>query len=69
MGTAEKRKSRCADGHIENLNTHSQQTATVRIETGDVSECGEALLNVKYVQKNREGLIPAGHVVAKAVGS
>ena len=53
-------------GHIENLNVAPQQTATVRIETGDVCKCGEALLNVKYVQKNREGLIPAGHVVAKA---
>lgn len=27
---------------------------------------GEWLLNVRYLQKNREGLIPAGHVVAKA---
>ncbi len=53
-------------GRIENLNVAPQQTATVRIETGDVCKCGETLLNVKYVQKNREGLIPAGHVVAKA---
>ncbi|MCF2593820.1 DUF4981 domain-containing protein [Bacteroides caecigallinarum] len=52
-------------GVIEKLNVAPQHTSTVKLETGNLSEDGEWLLNVKYIQNNREGLIPAGHVVAK----
>ena len=53
-------------GRIENLNVAPHKTETVRLDLGKVCTCSEGLLNVKYIQKNREGLIPAGHVVAKA---
>lgn len=53
-------------GRIENLNVAPQKTETIRLDLGKVCTCSEGLLNVKYIQKNREGLIPAGHVVAKA---
>lgn len=52
-------------GVIEKLDIAPQHTSTVKLETGNLSEDGEWLLNVKYIQNNREGLIPAGHVVAK----
>ena len=53
-------------GRVENLSVAPHQTATVKLDWGKTCKCGEWLLNVKYVQKNREGLLPAGHVVAKA---
>ena len=53
-------------GQVEKLNVAPRQTATLKLDLGKTCNCGEWLLNVKYVQKNREGLIPAGHVVAKA---
>ena len=53
-------------GKIENLNIAPQQTGTVNIDFGPTCKNGEWLLNIKFVQKNREGLIPAGHVVAKS---
>lgn len=52
-------------GRVENLDVKPQQTATVRIEPVDMSADGEWLLDVRYVQKYSEGLLPAGHVVAK----
>lgn len=52
-------------GLIEKLDIAPQQTSTVRLGIGNLSDEGEWLLNVKFVQNNREGLIPAGHVVAK----
>ena len=52
-------------GLVENLNVAPQQTATLKLDLGKVCDCGEWLLNVKFVQKNRESLVPAGHVVAK----
>ena len=52
-------------GRIENLNVAPHQTASVKLDLGKTCQCGEWLLNVKYIQKNREGLIPAGFVVAK----
>lgn len=53
-------------GRVENLSVAPRQTANVKLDLGKTCECAEWLLNVKYVQKNREGLLPAGHVVAKA---
>lgn len=52
-------------GRVENLSVAPRQTANVKLDLGKTCECAEWLLNVKYVQKNREGLLPAGHVVAK----
>ena len=53
-------------GRVENLNVAPQTTATVKLDWGPTCKCAEWLLNVRYVQKNQEGVIPAGHVVAKA---
>ena len=53
-------------GLIDKLNVAPQQTATVNLDYGKICDCGEWLLNVKYIQRNSESLIPAGHVVAKA---
>ena len=53
-------------GRVENLSVAPRQTANVKLDLGKTCKCAEWLLNVKYVQKNREGLLPAGHVVAKA---
>ncbi len=52
-------------GIVENLKVEPRQTAQVKLNIGETCTCAEWLLNVKYVQKNREGVIPAGHVVAK----
>ena len=52
-------------GLIENLNVAPQQTAKLKLDLGKTCTCAEWLLNVRYIQKNREGIIPAGHVVAK----
>ena len=52
-------------GRVENLNVAPQQTTKIKLDLGKTCACAEWLLNVKYVQKQREGLIPAGHIVAK----
>ena len=52
-------------GRVDNLNVAPQQTAKIKLDLGKTCACAEWLLNVKYVQKQREGLIPAGHIVAK----
>ncbi|MGN1218192.1 MAG: glycoside hydrolase family 2 TIM barrel-domain containing protein, partial [Phocaeicola sp.] len=52
-------------GVVDRLEVAPQQTATINLPIGKICNCGEWLLNVKYIQKNRENLIPAGHVVAK----
>ena len=52
-------------GRVENLNVAPQQTAKIKLDFGKTCACSEWLLNVRYVQKQREGLIPAGHIVAK----
>lgn len=53
-------------GIVDKLNVEPQQTATMKLDLGEIYGCGEWLLNVKYIQRNSEGLIPVGHVVAKA---
>lgn len=52
-------------GRVDNLNVAPQQTAKIKLDLGKVCQCKEWLLNVSYKLKNREGLLPAGHVVAK----
>ncbi len=52
-------------GSVETLNVAPQATAQVPVQVGRVGDKGEWLLNVKYILKEREGLLPAGHVVAK----
>lgn len=52
-------------GRVDKLDVAPQQTAQIKLELGKTCECKEWLLNVSYKLKNREGLLPAGHVVAK----
>lgn len=52
-------------GNIENLSVAPQATVKVPVQIGDYSGSGEWLLNVKYVLKERDGILPAGHIVAK----
>ena len=52
-------------GRVDNLNVAPQQTAKIKLDLGKTCACAEWLLNVRYVQKQREGLVPAGHIVAK----
>ncbi len=52
-------------GRLENLNVAPQKTATVRLPLGDIDSEAEWLLNVSYKLKNREGLLPVNHEVAK----
>ncbi len=53
-------------GIVKELNVEPQQTSTIKLDYGKICDCGEWLLNVKYIQKDREDLIPAEHVVAKS---
>ena len=52
-------------GRIEKLNVAPLQTVSLILKLGETDENGEWLLNVRYRQKDREGLIPVGHIVAK----
>ena len=53
-------------GRVENLSVAPRQTASLKLDLGKVCACGEWLLNVKYVLKQRDGLLQPGHVAAKA---
>lgn len=52
-------------GHVDDLNVAPQQTAKIKLDLGKICQCAEWLLNVSYKLKNTEGLVAAGHVVAK----
>lgn len=52
-------------GRIDKLDVQPQQTATVKLDWGQITPNDEWLLNVTYKQKQNEGLLPAGHIVAK----
>ena len=52
-------------GRIDRLDIAPQQTAIVQLDLGKTCACKEWLLNVRFVQKHREGLLPAGHIVAE----
>jgi len=52
-------------GRIDDLPVAPQQSVRVQLHCGQVSLTAEWLLNVRYRLKNAEGLLPAGHVVAR----
>ena len=52
-------------GRVEDLNVGPQQTAKIKLPIGNICSCSEWLLNVAYKLKNTEGLLTAGHTVAK----
>lgn len=52
-------------GRINDLNVAPQQTTKVKLDLGQTCQSAEWLLNVSYKLKEREGLLPAGHIVAK----
>ena len=52
-------------GRVEDLNVGPQQTVKIKLPIGKTCQCTEWLLNVAYKLKNTEGLLPAGHTVAK----
>ena len=52
-------------GRVEELNVAPQQTAKIKLPIGKTCQCPEWLLNVSYKLKNTEGLLSAGHIVAK----
>lgn len=52
-------------GRVENLNVAPQQTVQIKLPIGNTCQCTEWLLNVAYKLKNTEGLLNAGHTVAK----
>lgn len=53
-------------GRVETLDVAPRQTAALSLEIGDgLPEGQELLLNVRYVLKQAEGLLPAGWAVAK----
>lgn len=52
-------------GRVDELNVAPQQTGRIKLNPGRICQGSEWLLNVSYKLKNREGLLPAGHAVAK----
>ena len=52
-------------GRVENLDVDPQQTAQIKLPIGNTCQCAEWLLNVAYKLKNTEGLLLAGHTLAK----
>ena len=52
-------------GRINDLDVSPQQSAKIKLDLGKTCNCKEWLLNVRYALKNKEGLLPAGHVVAQ----
>lgn len=53
-------------GLVDHLKVGPQKTVTMNLDLGHTCKCAEWLLNIRFVQKEREGLIPAGHVVAQS---
>lgn len=52
-------------GRVDDLKVAPQETVKMALNIGKTCACKEWLLNISYKLKNREGLLPAGHVVAK----
>lgn len=52
-------------GVINDIDVKPLETKSLNIALGRIDKDSEWLLNVKFVQKERENLIPAGHIVAK----
>lgn len=53
------------DGSIAKIDVAPGATTEVTIPYGEISNEGEWLLNVYYTLKDAEGLLPAGHVIAR----
>lgn len=53
------------DGRIDKISVAPGETTEVTIPYGQISNKGEWLLNVSYNLKDAEGLLPAGHCIAK----
>lgn len=51
-------------GRVDNLNVAPQQTVRMTLALGEMNQNVECLLNISYRLKNREGLLPVGHIVA-----
>ena len=52
-------------GSVADLSAAPQGRASLRLGLGDTDDSAEWLLNVRYVLKEAEGLLPAGFAVAK----
>jgi len=52
-------------GRIDNINVAPGKTESISIPYGEISGEWEWLLNVDYTLKNAEGLLPAGHSIAR----
>lgn len=51
-------------GFLDGLDVEPQQTKEVSLPIGDITDSDEYLLDVRYVLRESEGVLPAGHVVA-----
>lgn len=52
-------------GRVDNLNILPQQTAKMKLALGETDSNNEWLLNISYKLKQNEGLLTAGHIIAK----
>lgn len=52
------------NGRLERLDIAPQTSGRIKLDLCPMDEQAEWLLNLYFVQKDREGLLPAGHVVA-----
>lgn len=52
-------------GRIDNLNVKPQQTSKIKLNLSETNQNAEWLLNVTYKLKANEGLLRAGHIIAK----
>ena len=54
------------NGRIEQLDIAPQASGRVKIATGPTDNAAEWLLNLRFILKEQEGLLPAGHVAARS---
>lgn len=52
-------------GQIDKIEVAPGKTADITIPYGSISDEGEWMLNVYYVLKESDGLLPAGHIMAR----
>lgn len=52
-------------GRIENLDIAPQQTKSIYIDYGKISQDAEWILDIEYTLKHADGILPIGHTVAK----
>ena len=53
------------EGHIGNIKVAPGKTAEITVPYGDISGDGEWMLNIYFNLKEADGLLPAGHTVAR----